>query len=183
MTEEQRAYEKAICEVAHVDDIGDVSDGFHTFNQLYHQRTMLFAALVNQNRDISWKSRKHEDGAPCFGGGWFLVTIDTPEGAYGYHYEDNYWDMFHCKEIERAKHWDGYTEEDVGRLMSLPDTAEWIHTIDKPRFFATFVAKDVVRCSKCGNTLDMDGVNAGRGDANFCPNCGKKMKSDNQEDD
>ena len=34
-------YEKAICEVAHVDDIGDVSDGFHTFNQLYHQRAML----------------------------------------------------------------------------------------------------------------------------------------------
>lgn len=55
-------YEKAICEVAHVDDIGDVSDGFHTFNQLYHQRAMLFATIVNQNRDISWKSRRHEDG-------------------------------------------------------------------------------------------------------------------------
>jgi len=119
MTDNQRAYEAAICEVAHVDDIGDVSDGFHTFNQLYHQRAMLFAALVNQNRDISWKTRKHEDGEPCFGGGWFLVTIDTPAGPYGYHYEEKYWDMFHCKELERAKHWDGYTEEDVGRLMSL----------------------------------------------------------------
>ncbi len=176
MTDNMRAYYEAICEVANVDDIGDVSDGFHTFNQLYHQRAMLFAALVNQNRDISWKTRKHEDGKTCFGGGWFLVTIDTPEGAYGYHYEDKYWDMFHCVELEKAKHWDGYTEEDVGRLMSLPDTAEWIYTIDKPRFFATFTAKDVVRCSKCGNTLDMDGVNAGRGQTNFCPNCGKKMK-------
>ena len=113
-------YEKAICEVAHVDDIGDVSDGFHTFNQLYRQRAMLFATIVNQNRDISWKSRRHEGGELCFGGGWFLVTVDTPEGAYGYHYEDKYWDMFHCKELEKAKHWDGYTEEDVGRLMSLP---------------------------------------------------------------
>ena len=119
MTDNQRAYEDALCEVAHVDEVGEVSDGFHTFNQLYHQRAMLFAALVNLNRDISWKTRKHEDGKLCFGGGWFLVTIDTPDGAYGYHYEDKYWDIFHCKELERAKHWDGYTEEDVGRLMSL----------------------------------------------------------------
>lgn len=119
MTDNQKEYEKAICEVAHVDDIGDVSDGFHTFNQLYHQRAILFAALVNQNKEISWKTRRHEDGELCFGGGWFLVTIDTPKGAYGYHYEDKYWDMFHCKELEKAEHWDGYTEEDVERLMSL----------------------------------------------------------------
>ena len=119
MTDNMKAYEDALCKVAHVNEIGEVSDGFHTFNQLSRQRAMLFAALVNLNRDISWKTRKHEDGQPCFGGGWFLVTIDTPDGAYGYHYEDKYWDAFHCKELERAKHWDGYTEEDVGRLMSL----------------------------------------------------------------
>lgn len=32
-----------------------------------------------------------------------------------------------------------------------------------------------VQCSKCGNTLDLRGVNAGRGDANYCPNCGARM--------
>ena len=31
------------------------------------------------------------------------------------------------------------------------------------------------RCSNCHNYLDMRGVNAGRGDANFCPNCGAVM--------
>lgn len=36
--------------------------------------------------------------------------------------------------------------------------------------------KSNVKCSVCGNTLDMDGVNAGRGDANFCPNCGADMR-------
>ena len=36
-------------------------------------------------------------------------------------------------------------------------------------------SKRIVQCSLCGNFLDMDGVNAGRGDANFCPNCGAKM--------
>lgn len=35
--------------------------------------------------------------------------------------------------------------------------------------------RGVVKCSACGNTLDMNGVNAGRGDANLCPNCGAKM--------
>lgn len=100
-------------------DMGEVSDGYHTFNQLYHQRLMLFACIVNQNSDNAWKTHRHEDGELCFGGGWFLVTIDTPEGAYGYHYEDKYWDLFNCKELDKAKHWDGYTEEDVTRLLSL----------------------------------------------------------------
>jgi len=31
------------------------------------------------------------------------------------------------------------------------------------------------KCSECGNILDFDGVNCGRGDANYCPNCGAKM--------
>lgn len=119
MTNEMKNYEKAITEIAGVDDIGDVSDGFHTFNQLYHQRAMLFACIVNQNKDKAWKTHRHEDGELCFGGGWFLVTIDTPQGAYGYHYEDKYWDLFKCKELDKAKHWDGYTEEDVDRLLSL----------------------------------------------------------------
>ena len=111
---------KAICEAAHVDEIDDVSDGFHTFRQLYYQRMMLFAAIVKQNKDKAWKSLRHEDGELCFGGGWFIVGIDTPEGSYTYHYEDNYYSLFDCKELERGKHWDGHTEKDVTRLLSLP---------------------------------------------------------------
>lgn len=110
---------KAICEMAHIDDIGDLSDGYHTFNQLYYQRMMLFAALVKQNRDKAWKSLRHEDGELCFGGGWFIVGIDTPKGSYTYHYEDNYFSLFDCKELEVGKHWDGHTEKDVTRLLSL----------------------------------------------------------------
>ena len=34
----------------------------------------------------------------------------------------------------------------------------------------------IYKCDQCGNTIDMNGVNAGRGDANFCPNCGAKME-------
>ena len=106
MTDEMRAREKAICEVAGIKDIGDLSDGFHTFNQLYYQRMMLFATIVKQNRDRAWKSLRHEDGELCFGGGWFIVGVDTPEGSYTYHYETNFYSLFDCAELERAKHWD-----------------------------------------------------------------------------
>lgn len=119
MTDNQRSYEAALCEIAGVSDIGDVSDGYHTFNDLYHQRAVLFATIVNTYPELSWKTIRHEDGELCFGGGWFLVTIETPDGAYGYHYEMQYWDLFDCDEIERAKPWDGYDESDVMRLMSL----------------------------------------------------------------
>lgn len=33
------------------------------------------------------------------------------------------------------------------------------------------------QCSACGNYLDFRGVNAGRGSAKFCPNCGARMES------
>lgn len=46
---------------------------------------------------------------------------------------------------------------------------EWIKT-------KGFWNKNTVQCSLCGNYLDMDGVNGGRGDANHCPNCGADMR-------
>ena len=94
----------AICKVAKVKDIGDLSDGFHTFNSLYKQRMILFAALVKAYKDRSWKSYRHEDGEYCFGGGWFIVGIDTPKGSYTYHYKNKYWDMFDCIDLPRGKH-------------------------------------------------------------------------------
>lgn len=100
--------------------IDDLSDGYHTFRQLYYQRMMLFATIVKQNREKAWKSLRHEDGELCFGGGWFIVGIDTPEGSYTYHYEDNYYSLFDCEELECGKHWDGHTEKDITRLLSLP---------------------------------------------------------------
>lgn len=42
--------------------------------------------------------------------------------------------------------------------------------------------KSNVKCSICGNTLNMNGVNAGRGDANFCPNCGADMREGGEQE-
>lgn len=119
MTDTELTREKVICEIAGVDEIGELSDGFHTFNGLYYQRMILFAALVKQNSELAWKSWKHEDGEPCFGGGWFIVGIDTPAGSYTYHYKAEFFDIFECPELDRAKHWDGHTEKDVTRLLTL----------------------------------------------------------------
>lgn len=43
------------------------------------------------------------------------------------------------------------------------------------------VDKHTVKCSKCGNYLDKRGVNAGRGDALYCPNCGAKMEEGGED--
>ena len=147
--------------------IGDLSDGYHTFNQLYYQRMMLFATIVRQNKDKSWKSHKHEDGEPCFGGGWFIVGVDTPDGNYTYQYEDKYWDYFDCMELDVASHWDGHTEKDVTRLLSLPQkrVARWIvgkWTDDDIRYNDTSY-----KCSLCGG---VNGV-----ESNYCPSCGAEM--------
>ena len=105
--------------VSELGPIGEVSDGFHSFNSLYHQRMILFVCLTNAFPNRSWKSHKHSDGTEPFGGGWFIVGINTPEGQYTYHYENKDWDIFQCPEIEIAPEWDGHTDKDVTRLLSL----------------------------------------------------------------
>lgn len=147
--------------------IGDLSDGYHTFNELYYQRMMLFAVLVKQNKYKSWKSYRHEDGELCFGGGWFIVGIDTPEGSYTYHYAVENFDLFDCEELPVAKHWDGHTESDVVRLLSLSDDmlerkrGEW--KINPDGYYPY--------CSECQNEPQ------GREMTDFCPNCGADMRS------
>lgn len=93
-----------------------ISDGYHTFEQLYYQRCVLFATICNQNKDISWKSKKHADDSMYEN--YFIVGIETPKGNYTYHYEMKYWDLFKVKELDNAPEWDGHTEEDVLERLS-----------------------------------------------------------------
>ena len=98
---------------------GDTSDGYHTFNELYHHRAVLFSVIVKAFPDKAWKSKQHNDGTMY--DGMFIVGIETPEGQATYHYDiDPYWDMFECHELARAPEWDGHTPaqaiERIGRL-------------------------------------------------------------------
>lgn len=140
------ALKQAHCED---EDMGEVSDGYHTFNQLYHQRAILFATIVNQNKDIAWKSYKHSDGKYCFdkNGEWFVVGIDTPEGSYTYHYSKEYWDYFDCKELKCGKEWDGHTEKDVTRLLSLKPTPYIDKILDTIDFEEKWLLETGYNCS------------------------------------
>ena len=169
MTDTEMRRREAICKVAGVSEIDDVSDGFHTFRQLYYQRMMLFAAIVRQNKDKAWKSFRHEDGELCFGGGWFIVGIDTPEGSYTYHYEDSYFGLFDCEELKRGKHWDGHTEKDVTRLLSLPSA--------QPEPRTAYWTKDIVGsvvCSNCGGIREDNRI----GHTQWCNCCGCFMRGE-----
>lgn len=53
--------------------------------------------------------------------------------------------------------------------------AKWIDKSSKKLIFGRVLRDRIVQCDQCRNYLDMDGVNGGRGDANYCPNCGARM--------
>ena len=101
-------------------DLGELSDGYHTFNELYYHRTILFSLFVNYHPEISWKSHKHFDGSMY--DGYFIVGVTTPEGDYSYHCKLEYWDMFKVPEVDHSPQWDGHKPEDITRLLSLSET-------------------------------------------------------------
>lgn len=98
---------------------GNTSDGYHTFNELYHHRAVLFSVIVKAFPKRAWKSRKHHDGTMY--DGMFIVGIDTPQGQATYHYDvDPYWEMFACRELDYAPEWDGHTSaEAISRIGAL----------------------------------------------------------------
>ena len=104
-----------------------ISDGYHTFAELYEFRKVYNAALFNAwarfdipTYDVH-KSWKHNDGELCFGGGWFIVVAILPTGQISNHYEAKDWDLFKIPEVEKAKYkFDGHTANDVlNRLKAL----------------------------------------------------------------
>lgn len=101
--------------------MGDMSDGYHTFNELYHHRAILFAVVCSQFPSLAWKSKNHHDSDDKMYGGMFIVGIDTPAGQATYHYDiDPYWDYFKVKELDRAPAYDGHTpSEAIARIRTL----------------------------------------------------------------
>ncbi|MFL1672625.1 hypothetical protein ABTW76_06130 [Paenibacillus dendritiformis] len=96
---------------------GKTNDGYHTFDELYYHRMILFSIICNQNKDKAWKSWKHHDGTMF--DNYFIVGIETTEGHYTYHYHKDCWDLFKVGEMAYAPEWDGHKPEDVTRLLTL----------------------------------------------------------------
>lgn len=96
-----------------------ISDGYHTFGELYDHRRALTAALAQALP--SWRSKAHHpDDSPMFEGGYFIVGIDLPgAGTITYHYKLSHWDDFAgVDELAHAPKWDGAAPADtVTRLL------------------------------------------------------------------
>lgn len=83
---------------------GEVSDGFHTFDELYHYRMLYNAAFFNslEGKYDVHKSYRHADGELCFGGGWFIVMANLPTGQVSNHYRAEEWNLFNVPERWKA---------------------------------------------------------------------------------
>lgn len=104
--------------IFHVERAGEISDGYHTFDELYDHRTVIFAALCKAHKSNAWKSWKHEDGTMY--DNHFIAGIHTEEGQFNYHCHEKYWELFSVvKELPFAPPYDGHTPNDIMRLLSL----------------------------------------------------------------
>lgn len=110
--------------------MGEVTDGYHTFDELYRYRMLYNAAFFNGLKLASgspesgqpyWfdvhKSKRHSDGELAFGGGWFVVVAQLPTGQITNHYELKDWDLFDIPEREQAAEWDGHTPTQVAERL------------------------------------------------------------------
>lgn len=97
-------------------DTGNISDGYHTFDELYEYR-MLYNAhaaqgWLRQGHEVV-KSWRHSDGEFCFGGGWFIVTAELPTGQVSNHYAAEHWRLFDVPAVDLPPEWDGHTPADA----------------------------------------------------------------------
>lgn len=112
----------ARCLVDGASTIGEVSDGYHTFNGLYDHRAVLFAVICNEHPHLAWKSKLHHTGDMF--DDMFIVGLNTSHGQISYHYDMKLWNLFVVPELERAPEWDGHTPADaVKRLERVAEDA------------------------------------------------------------
>lgn len=93
--------------------VGDIeaSDSYHSFDELYAHRIMLFLVLMNQNKSIAWKSRKNKEGDVWVG--WFVGGLELPTGQVVYHIPEQFWDVLKGVEEKELSTWDGHVSNDV----------------------------------------------------------------------
>lgn len=111
-----------------------VSDGYHTMDELYEHRIALFIALceVYSGLDIVsarvkgkkffdvWRSKFHSDGGNYEG--WFVLGIGKEKGKQiTYHLPMKEWETTNFAEtLDKAPEYDGHTSKDVlERLRTL----------------------------------------------------------------
>lgn len=115
-------------------NIENMSDGYHTFKELYDHRHALFLNLISAYPQNSWISKAHNDGTEWKG--WFIGGMQLPTGTVTYHMPDSLWGTAQytgAKVLDRAPEWDGHTSADVllrlqkAIAVGIPATANGPH--------------------------------------------------------
>ena len=102
-----------------------VSDGYHTFSELYEHRVVLYIALCKLLASITdncseslpwediWRSKAHSDGSVW--DDWFLLGISKcRDQQITYHLPLRFWEECNFAEtLDKAPEFDGHTSEDV----------------------------------------------------------------------
>lgn len=96
-------------------DTNLISDGYHTFGELYEHRIVLYMALCAMIADSEyvWRTKVHSDDSVW--DGWFILGIGSKHGEQiTYHLPDSKWDGCNfASPINKAPEWDGHTANDV----------------------------------------------------------------------
>ena len=93
-------------------DKGENSDGYHTFNELYKHRNILFIALCKKSDNV-WKSKIHSDKS--YYKDYFILGINKDKGKQiTYHLPLELWNNCNFAEtLEKAPEFDGHTPNAV----------------------------------------------------------------------
>ena len=91
-----------------------IADAYHTMDELYDHRCLLFVALMRTYPRLAWRARLHADGSgeP----GWWIAGLRLPAGEVSYHLPDRLWSLLDglgVDTLHRAPAWDGHTSQDV----------------------------------------------------------------------
>jgi len=118
----------------------EVSDSYHTFDELYQHRNLLYCALSQNDILDTWKSKHHWQDAKLelCPEGWFLAGINLYKPAVSqitYHLPVKFWDLFRGEVLDKPPIYDGHTSQDV--LVQLVELIRQLEvevssTIDKP---------------------------------------------------
>lgn len=94
-------------------DTNKISDGYHTFEQLYEHRIELWILVCKSRKELAWKTRIYSDGSEWKG--WFVLGLNWKHGKQiTYHLPMKYWGRLKSiQHLNRAPNFDGHTPNDV----------------------------------------------------------------------
>jgi hypothetical protein len=105
-------------------DKNKISDGYHTFGELYDHRNILFVKLAKLIKEANthhvWRSIKQSDGS--IDNDWFIMGVCKDAGEQiSYHLPIALWTLtMFAETLDKAPEWDGHTSNDVlNRLIIL----------------------------------------------------------------